>query len=134
MTEREPFWMHPEINEDIREMVPEEVFEKIQEHFEEIIGGFNSIGTAAKELTNALAERYGQYGMTVDSTPPRRFARKLNRWNERNRRRKLKGLPEKPNPYYGSVFFTVTVPVYYNTYDITVETVIQEERDHAEMS
>ncbi len=133
MTESEQIWRQLEDPEAVRKMTPQDVFDRIQAYFEDTIDSFGTIRQKAKELADTLIMMCGE-GATVKSTPPRRFQRKLIRWDERNRRRKLKGLPEKPNPYYGSVFFTVMVPIYYSTYVIPVETVIQEELDHAEMS
>ena len=54
----------------------------------------------------------GGMGATVEELdPPRRMLRKRIRWDERNRRRKLKGLQEKGNPYNGSCYFAITIPV-----------------------
>ena len=101
-----------DIPEDIRDQV-KETFDMITAHLTEVLSGVRSIGEAAEDLTQKLAEAYGGYGVSVEQTPPRRFARKLKRWDERNRKKRLKGLPEKPNPYYGSVYFTVNIPVHY---------------------
>lgn len=99
-----------DIPEDIRDQV-KETFDMVMAHLTEVISGVRSIGEAAEDLTQKLAEAYGSYGVSVEQTLPRRFIRKLKRWDERNRKKRLKGLPEKPNPYYGSVFFTVNIPV-----------------------
>jgi len=49
-------------------------------------------------------------GATVEERDPhRRMLRKRIRWNERNRRRRLKGLPEKQNPYPRAVAFTYVI-------------------------
>ena len=45
----------------------------------------------------------------VEHTTSWREMRRCARWNERNRRRMLKGLPEKPNPYPRAVAFTYVV-------------------------
>lgn len=41
------------------------------------------------------------------SDPPRRIYRKRRRWDERNRRRKLKGQPVEQNPYWKTFYYTV---------------------------
>lgn len=111
MTEMGKYRDLSDIPEDIRDQV-KEAFDMITAHLTEVFNGVRSVGEAAEDLTQKLVDAYGGYGILVKQTPPRRFTRKLKRWDERNRKKRLKGLPEKPNPYYGSVFFTVNIPVY----------------------
>lgn len=100
--------------EDIRERV-KDTYDMITAHLNVVFGAVRSVGEAAKELAQKILEAYCGYGVTVKQTPPRRFTRKLKRWDERNRKKKKKGLPEKPNPYYNSAFFTIEIPVSYMT-------------------
>ena len=46
----------------------------------------------------------------IEETPPCRVTRKRIRWKEKNRRRVLKGLREKVNPYYSKMYLTVNYP------------------------
>lgn len=101
-----------DIPEEIREQV-KETFDMITAHLTVMFSGIRSVGEAEEELAQKILEAYCGYGVTVKQTPPRRFTRKLKRWDERNRKKKKKGLPEKPNPYYSSAFFTIEIPVCY---------------------
>lgn len=61
----------------------------------------------------------------IEETPPCRVTRKRIRWNERNRRRRLKGLPVKQNPYFGSLYYVINIPV--KTVTCTVNLEVEEE-------
>lgn len=63
-------------------------------------------------LRQNLQEIADSMGATLEERdPPPRLLRKRIRWDERNRRRELKGLQKKDNPYYGSHYFTITIHV-----------------------
>jgi hypothetical protein len=76
-----------------------------------------------------------ELGATMEERdPPARKLRKRIRWDERNRRRKLKGLPEKNNPHYGDMYFVITVPVHYpvETCHITIDGLTKEQAEDME--
>lgn len=104
-----------DIPEDMRERV-KGAYDIVTAHIKVAFGAVGGVGEAAKELAQIILEAYCGDGVTVKQTPPRRFTRKLKRWDERNRKKKKKGLPEKPNPYYSSAFFTIEIPVCYTPY------------------
>jgi len=95
----------------------ENMLKSITAEFEAMIG--EETAKTFKEQMDSIVRSFEERfrDCMVQATPPRRFLRKLKRWDERNRRRRLKGLPEKPNPYYGSCWFTFTIPVREVVYD-----------------
>lgn len=44
-----------------------------------------------------------------ETKPPRRIYRKRIRWDERNRRRRKKRLPEKENPYWSIFYYNIVI-------------------------
>ena len=77
---------------------------------------------AKASIHEYLQELCDGLGATVEERdPPRRLLRKRIRWDERNRRRKLKGLPKKNNPYWGAVYYVIHVPVYQTVNNVSVE-------------
>lgn len=65
-------------------------------HWEMSIKGCEKLAEAMRRLVDAVGEIYAAV-IPVDRRS--RHYRKVVRWDERNRRRRLKGLPEKPCPY-----------------------------------
>lgn len=81
--------------------------------------------TSIYEYLKKLCDDMG--GTVEERDPPRRMLRKRIRWNERNRRRRLKGLPVKQNPYFGSLYYVVNIPVPVKTLTCTVNWEGEEE-------
>jgi hypothetical protein len=86
-------------------------------------------------LHDYLQKLSEERGATMEERdPPARKLRKRIRWDERNRRRKLKGLPEKNNPHYGDMYYVITVPVHYpvETCHITIDGLTKEQAEDME--
>lgn len=81
--------------------------------------------TSIYEYLQKLCDEFG--GTVEERDPPRRMLRKRIRWNERNRRRLLKGLPVKQNPYFGSLYYVINIQVPVKTVTCTVNWEVEEE-------
>ena len=81
--------------------------------------------TSIYEYLQKLCDEFG--GTVEERDPPRRMLRKRIRWNERNRRRRLKGLQIKQNPYFGSLYYVINIQVPVKTVTCTVNWEVEEE-------
>ncbi len=71
----------------------------------------DSINHIVKEAEEKLI-RENQCIHFEEAKPPRSIYRKRVRWDERNRRRKKKGLPEKTNPYWSIFYYNLVFTRY----------------------
>jgi len=81
---------------------------KLMEILGELID--QQIGRDFQKLSEAMGEFAKAYNGSVKALPLKKaLQRKKIRWDEDNRRRRLKGIPEKPNPYAGIINLQMTI-------------------------